>query len=536
MGERVASGSFVERCEALGVAAWTFDAGGAKTGVTHGEGALGRVLRSRPMLDAARHLAEDALRSASGFVEDESEGAAFVGMKLEYPSGDVAGVAMMPGPRFGESVLFDRAWRDAGIDPVEALRAVKTIGVFDERSAGMVRRALAMMARDLAELGESRVKIDGFASQLSEAFDTIDVLYTIGNSMRDPSRPEAFLKSLCERLHAALNFEWIAARFSPQAGREIGRPALGDAVFSAGRTPRTESLAGRELVGTLGVGEGTRVFEHVAGLSEDGRSQVLVSPLDRAGKTLAALIAGGKHGKDPAVSSGDIQLLEAATGFLGAFLDNVALFEEQRRLFMGTLHALTAAIDAKDRYTRGHSERVAYVAEQIAARLGLAPEHVERVRIAGLVHDVGKIGVPESVLTKAGSLTSEEFELIKQHPTIGHRIIQGIPQLADVLPGVLHHHERWDGRGYPAKLSGESIPLWARIIAVADAFDAMSSNRSYRPAMERARVLSEMNRCAGTQLDPAMVAAFLRIDLAVYDDMARRHADTDPISAAARAA
>src|SRR5262249_50759563 len=157
----------------------------------------------------------------------------------------------------------------------------------------------------------------------------------------------------------------------------------------------------------------------------------------------------------------------------------------------------TASIDAKDRYTRGHSERVGLMASKMAEVLGLDKKLVEQYRIAGLVHDVGKIGVPEAVLTKPGRLTDEEFEQIKLHPRIGHNILKDIPSLEPVLPGVLWHHERWDGRGYPDKIAGEQIPLIARVLALADTFDAMSSNRSYRPALPRPRVLEEIRKCGG---------------------------------------
>jgi HD-GYP domain-containing protein (c-di-GMP phosphodiesterase class II) len=141
-----------------------------------------------------------------------------------------------------------------------------------------------------------------------------------------------------------------------------------------------------------------------------------------------------------------------------------------------------------------------------------------------MVHDVGKIGVPEAVLCKAGKLTDEEFAAIKKHPEIGHRILRDIPQMEDELDGVLHHHERYDGRGYPYGLKGDRIPLSGRIIAIADTFDAMSSTRSYRSAMPRATVLAELQRSAGTQLDPALVPLFVKLDLGTYDRMVSEHA------------
>jgi len=131
--------------------------------------------------------------------------------------------------------------------------------------------------------------------------------------------------------------------------------------------------------------------------------------------------------------------------------------------------------------------------------------------MTGLLHDVGKIGVPEGVLQKTGRLTPEEFEQMKKHPEIGARILQDIKQISDLIPGVLHHHERFDGRGYPAGLIAENIPLMGRIICLADCFDAMTSNRTYRKAMPLEVALTEIRRCSGTQFDPSLTEAFLRI-------------------------
>jgi HD-GYP domain-containing protein (c-di-GMP phosphodiesterase class II) len=226
------------------------------------------------------------------------------------------------------------------------------------------------------------------------------------------------------------------------------------------------------------------------------------------GHPIGVLIAGRKVGKDQEISSYDLQLLEATAGLLSSFCENVVLYDDQRQMFLGTVRALSAAIDAKDQYTCGHSERVAYLCGQIGLALNLSGTEVELARLAGLVHDVGKIGVPEAVLTKPGKLTDAEFDVIKQHPEIGHRILGGIPPLSAILPAVLHHHERFDGRGYPSGLAGTDIPLLARIVSVADTFDAMSSNRSYRPALPRARVLAEMVASGGKQLDADIVGAF----------------------------
>ena len=251
---------------------------------------------------------------------------------------------------------------------------------------------------------------------------------------------------------------------------------------------------------------------------------------------MAVLLAGNRHLLDPEVTSGDMKFLGAVADLLGVFHENMCRFAEQRAMSLGTVRALANAIDAKDAYTRGHSERVALLAAQLAAATGGDPSTVERYRISGLIHDVGKIGVPEAVLCKAGRLTDDEFALIKRHPTIGVTILQDVPALTDVMAGVLHHHERYDGRGYPRGLKGVDIPLIARALALADTFDAMSSNRSYRSALPREQVLAEVVKNSGSQFDPALAAAFVTLDFGLFDDMlaaARGPVTAEPLPLAA---
>ena len=159
------------------------------------------------------------------------------------------------------------------------------------------------------------------------------------------------------------------------------------------------------------------------------------------------------------------------------------------------MRALTSAIDAKDPYTCGHSDRVARIAVRLAKELGCDAEMLHTLYMAGLLHDIGKIGIDDAVLRKPGKLTEAEFEHIKQHPELGYRILADIKQLADVLPAVLHHHEQWDGKGYPFKLAGDQIPLIARIVAVADAYDAMTQRPPLSPRHARA---SGSKRCSST--------------------------------------
>jgi len=186
---------------------------------------------------------------------------------------------------------------------------------------------------------------------------------------------------------------------------------------------------------------------------------------------------------------------------------------ELRTAYVQTVGALAEAVDAKDAYTRGHSERVGVYASKIAREMGFTKEFIERVYIAGLLHDVGKIGIRDAVITKPDQLTAAEYDEMKQHPAIGAKILEPVDFLAEIAPCVRHHHEWYDGssRGYPDRLRGDSIPLPSRIILVADTVEAMTSDRPYRKAMPIDRVVSELDKYAGSQFDPTCVAAFLRL-------------------------
>jgi putative nucleotidyltransferase with HDIG domain len=185
-----------------------------------------------------------------------------------------------------------------------------------------------------------------------------------------------------------------------------------------------------------------------------------------------------------------------------------ALTRQLKYANVATVQALAAAVDAKDPYTRGHSQRVSAYAVDLARALGLAPADVARVRLAGLLHDVGKIGVPDAILTKTGTLSTEEFAVLRQHPVIGERLLAAVPFLREILPAVRHHHERWDGQGYPDGLAGAAIPRDAAIIMLADALDAMTSSRTYRPALSWQEACKRVHDGSGVQFDPQIVAAF----------------------------
>ena len=178
-------------------------------------------------------------------------------------------------------------------------------------------------------------------------------------------------------------------------------------------------------------------------------------------------------------------------------------------MYVRSIDAMIKALEAKDFYTRGHSQRVTIYSLAIAEELGMKGQEVEDLRRASVLHDLGKIGVREAVLNKPGRLTEEEFADIIRHPDTAVRILEPIPFFRPLLPAILHHHEQFDGKGYPSRLAGNRIPLGSRIMAIADTFDAMTSTRAYRKALPVADAIAEIRRCSGTQFDPDIVPAFL---------------------------
>ena len=183
--------------------------------------------------------------------------------------------------------------------------------------------------------------------------------------------------------------------------------------------------------------------------------------------------------------------------------------DENRELFLGTVKSLAAAIDGKDPYTRGHSERVSRVSVAIAQRLGLTDEECEKIRVSALLHDVGKIGIDDKILKKPAALTDEEYEIMKQHPQKGYKIMSQIPAMKEFLPGMYMHHEMINGQGYPQGLKGDEIPLMGRIVAVADTFDAMTTDRPYQKAMNFEEAVARIQSFVGTRYDEQVVTAFV---------------------------
>jgi putative nucleotidyltransferase with HDIG domain len=244
-------------------------------------------------------------------------------------------------------------------------------------------------------------------------------------------------------------------------------------------------------------------------------ARTLTQPIDHFSRSLTAMTRGDRP-REAVLPSGTSRELDQLTDAFNSLLSSVAAAEaDAEATYLGAVRALAAALDARDPYTAGHSERVSTFAMAMGDELELDADARETLRLGALLHDIGKIGVPDEILRKVGALSAAEFESIKAHPSAGARILRSIPFLSPHIPIVELHHERPDGLGYQYGLRGEDIPLAARIVHVADAFDAMTSARAYRPARLPVEAIAELRRCVGTDFDgpsvEALVAALPRL-------------------------
>lgn len=248
--------------------------------------------------------------------------------------------------------------------------------------------------------------------------------------------------------------------------------------------------------------------------SDEGFASHIRVPLTVRGEVTGVLTAGSK--RTAAFSSEDLSIMEKLAAQIGIALENARLLKDVEELFIGTVKTLSEAIDAKSPWTRGHSERVTAIALSIARELGFVEQEMKDLELAGLLHDIGKLGTYESILDKPGRLTAEELDIMKQHPAKGAEILAPIKQLGHIVPAIKHHHEYYDGTGYPAGIKGEEIPLMARILTVADTVDAMGADRPYRKGKPMSDIVAELKRCSGTQFDPEIVEAFFKTTEAAF--------------------
>jgi HD-GYP domain-containing protein (c-di-GMP phosphodiesterase class II) len=252
-----------------------------------------------------------------------------------------------------------------------------------------------------------------------------------------------------------------------------------------------------------------RFFKGVDKRLEFKTRNIICVPVKVKEKTIGVLEAINKKGKGR-FNKEDLSLLTSLADQVAIALDNSRLYQELEEMFFQTAESLADAIEKRDSHTGGHTQRVTFYSQAIAKYLRLTPTERKWLKITSVLHDIGKIGIEDDILKKPKPLSPEEFHIIKRHSNMGVEIIEHIRQLREIIPGVKYHHEQVDGKGYPDGLRGEDIPILAKIVAVADTYDAMTTDRPYRKAKDKKMAIDELKRCSGTQLDKEVVEAFIQ--------------------------
>lgn len=379
-----------------------------------------------------------------------------------------------------------------------------------------VATASLRQLRQRTELALLEKQMEEMSVHMAAVYEEISLLHRLTRDLRLSKSDEALAETAATWLLEIVPAEGIGAVFLPVAEQDdnfLGNIRTKSVLLTAGDFPFSAdtflALADHFQVRSSKDPVVKNFVEapfHFAGVQL--RNLIAVPILE--GENLFGYLAAVNHVQGGQFGSMEANLLHSVATIIGVHSGNIDLYRQQAELLAGVVKALTSAIDAKDPYTCGHSDRVARIAVRLAQELGYRPETLSRVYLAGLLHDIGKIGVNDAVLQKPGKLTDQEFELIKTHTKTGFRILSGLKQLEDINKVVLHHHEAWNGSGYPEKLVGEAIPQIARIVAVADAYDAMASDRPYRTRMPNDKIDEIIRAGAGRQWDPEVVEAFFR--------------------------
>ena len=424
------------------------------------------------------------------------------------------------------------------IDMGEKSSYQECVTPYSEGSSNAVQTSsdyFAQMLELLEEKFQAETKaekqIEMVGTELAQTYEELVLLHKISTNMKVTESDANFLQMACDSLTEIVSVEGIAILLEKTIDdKQQLVVAAGSGLIDLDE--ETAAMLHSGLVEEINSGKEALLDSEVdSAFKYDWPSNInniIAVPLCGKEKTetsngiMGLMVAINRLGKQD-FDSTDIKLFNSVAGGCAVFIENGKLFKDLKELFIGSLKALTSSIDAKDKYTHGHSERVAFISRWIAEKLSeqeqLDEDQINRVYLAGLLHDIGKIGIEEVVLRKNGKLTDEEYDRIKQHPSIGAGILHEIKQMRDVIPGVLSHHERVDGKGYPDGLTGDQIPLTGKIVQLADSFDAMTSRRTYRDAMSVEQALEQIEKGLGTQFDEKIGRIFLDSDIGLLWDI-----------------
>ena len=392
---------------------------------------------------------------------------------------------------------------------------------------------LRLFAEQFQNKTKAEEQIEMISTELARVYEELVLLHKISTNMKVTEADSNFLQMACDSLTEIIFVEGIAILLEKTVDDEqqlvvaagSGLIDLDEQTAAILHSRMTEEInSGKEALLDSEVDSPFRYnwpdnIKNIIAVPLCGKEKAeshIAGRIKNGSFIIGLMVAINRIGKQD-FDSTDVKLFNSVASGCAVFIENGRLFKDLKELFIGSLRALTSSIDAKDKYTHGHSERVAYISRWIAEKLSekepLEEEQIHEIYLAGLLHDIGKIGIDEAVLRKKGRLTEQEFSRIRLHPSIGAGILREIKQMRDIVSGVLCHHERPDGKGYPNGLMSEQIPLTGKIVGLADSFDAMTSKRTYRDAMTIEQALAEIEKGLGTQFDEKIGRVFLDSDI-----------------------
>lgn len=404
-----------------------------------------------------------------------------------------------------------------GLNPDETVRWARGQSPWTPESllrvAGMIQDGVIQSQR----LAKIEIEAQNLSNHLAVTYEEISLLYRLTHNLKISQSDDDLGRIALEWMGEVVPAEGFAlylASIGGQAGTLDHHARSRARWLTHGQCPIDDTQFGR-LVSQLNLNARSRpavVNPPVtarAGWTLPQIRQLVMVPLAE-GENLFGWLAALNHVAGGEFGTVEASLLSSVAAILGIHSGNIELYRQQAELMSGIIRALSSAIDAKDQYTCGHSDRVARFSVRLARELNCSHDQLDTIYLSGLLHDIGKIGINDSVLRKPDKLTEAEYSHIKTHVQVGHRILVDLKKLGEVLPAVLHHHESWDGSGYPLGLKGDAIPLSARIIAVADSYDAMGSDRPYRKGMPAEKIDEIFRSGSGRQWDPQVIDAYFR--------------------------
>jgi len=460
-----------------------------------------------------RRLLDQLESSPIAVTADEDGGLRFYAVKMRGAGSDTIAAGFLPiNPHETPKAVLS-AGREAGW-------SVKDLNRWSKRqeavSTGtlihLLKLAIKQVELDEPETGADS-ELDELAGQLDAAYEELSLLHEIARHLRVSLDRHEFARLCLNRLHQVIDSQGSAVILRKPNG-QLQTSSAGDFPHDPERVMEllqelTDAEWNRPLV------RNNLMSTPFAGHLPGTRNLAAATILD--GRDPVGWIVTINAERRREFGTIEASLLHSVAVILSTHLRNVRLFLEQEELLVSFVRSLVSTLDAKDSYTRGHSERVALVARRLADELGLSAADQELIHLSALLHDIGKIGVQDAILLKPGKLTAAEERKLRLHPVIGDDILSGLKNMRSIVPGVRNHHENYDGTGYPDRLEGEDIPLMARILSVADAYDAMGSHRPYRGGMPLSQVEAILTRGSGVQWDPQVVRAYF----AARDDIRR---------------